>query len=197
MRRTFSGFGSLPGRVQYNFSKSMQPDQASFLLQTLLPKLEREHQLTRQILAAVPPEKGDYRPDAASMSAFELASHIATAELRFLDGAAAGLINFGGSGKPETVRNTADVAAWYTETFAAHMARVKQLTGEALSKMLDFRGMFQISAVDTLDLALRHSIHHRGQLSVYLRPMGAKVPSIYGESYDAAEARKAKMAADK
>jgi uncharacterized damage-inducible protein DinB len=34
-----------------------------------------------------------------------------------------------------------------------------------------------------------HSIHHRGQLSMYLRPMGAKVPAIYGESYDSAQAR--------
>jgi uncharacterized damage-inducible protein DinB len=39
---------------------------------------------------------------------------------------------------------------------------------------------------------LNHSIHHRGQLSMYLRPMGAKVPSIYGESYDSAQARQAK-----
>jgi uncharacterized damage-inducible protein DinB len=36
---------------------------------------------------------------------------------------------------------------------------------------------------------MSHEIHHRGQLSVYLRPMGVKVPSIYGESYDAKQAR--------
>jgi uncharacterized damage-inducible protein DinB len=40
-----------------------------------------------------------------------------------------------------------------------------------------------------VQLGVSHSIHHRGQLSTYLRPMGAKVPSIYGESYDAREAR--------
>jgi len=40
-----------------------------------------------------------------------------------------------------------------------------------------------------LTLAISHSAHHRGQLSVYLRPMGAKVPSIYGESYDDAQTR--------
>jgi uncharacterized damage-inducible protein DinB len=38
---------------------------------------------------------------------------------------------------------------------------------------------------------LNHSIHHRGQLSTYLRAMGARVPSIYGESFEDAEARKA------
>jgi uncharacterized damage-inducible protein DinB len=42
-----------------------------------------------------------------------------------------------------------------------------------------------------LNFVVKHSVHHRGQLSMYLRPMGAKVPSIYGESYDATEARKA------
>jgi uncharacterized damage-inducible protein DinB len=42
-----------------------------------------------------------------------------------------------------------------------------------------------------LGFVTSHSIHHRGQLSVYLRPMGAKVPAMYGESYDSAEARKA------
>jgi uncharacterized damage-inducible protein DinB len=46
-------------------------------------------------------------------------------------------------------------------------------------------------AVMYLNFLLHHSIHHRGQLSMYLRPMGAKVPAIYGESYDSAEARKA------
>jgi uncharacterized damage-inducible protein DinB len=58
--------------------------------------------------------------------------------------------------------------------------------------MVDFRGMFQMPAVGFLQLATSHSIHHRGQLSVYLRPMGAKVPSIYGESYDVTQARLAK-----
>jgi uncharacterized damage-inducible protein DinB len=44
------------------------------------------------------------------------------------------------------------------------------------------------------EFSLRHSIHHRGQLSAYLRAMGGKVPAIYGESYDSAEAKKAAQA---
>jgi uncharacterized damage-inducible protein DinB len=51
--------------------------------------------------------------------------------------------------------------------------------------------MFQLPAVMFVNFVQQHSVHHRGQLSMYLRPMGAKVPSIYGESYDAAQARKA------
>jgi uncharacterized damage-inducible protein DinB len=38
---------------------------------------------------------------------------------------------------------------------------------------------------------INHSVHHRGQLSAYLRPMGAKVPSIYGSSLDDKEAKQA------
>jgi uncharacterized damage-inducible protein DinB len=45
-------------------------------------------------------------------------------------------------------------------------------------------GMFNLPAVMYLQFMLNHSIHHRGQLSSYLRPMGAKVPSIYGGSFD-------------
>ena len=56
-------------------------------------------------------------------------------------------------------------------------------------KTADFRGLFQLPAVVYLHTASIHSIHHRGQLSMYLRPMGAKVPAIYGESYDSTQAR--------
>jgi uncharacterized damage-inducible protein DinB len=54
---------------------------------------------------------------------------------------------------------------------------------------IDFRGILQFPAVVFVTIGLNHTIHHRGQLSMYLRPMGAKVPSIYGESYDARQAR--------
>jgi uncharacterized damage-inducible protein DinB len=68
---------------------------------------------------------------------------------------------------------------------------VAKLSNEQLIKIVDFRGMFQLPAVMFLNFVLHHTVHHRGQLSTYLRPMGAKVPAIYGESYDSAEARKA------
>lgn len=45
-----------------------------------------------------------------------------------------------------------------------------------------------------VQIGINHSIDHRGQLSMYLRPMGAKVPSIYGESYDARMEREARQA---
>jgi uncharacterized damage-inducible protein DinB len=44
--------------------------------------------------------------------------------------------------------------------------------------------MLKMPAVEFLSLTLRHSAHHRGQLSAYLRAMGGKVPPIYGPTAD-------------
>lgn len=68
---------------------------------------------------------------------------------------------------------------------------VTKLSGEQLIKMVDFRRLFERSAYTFLQTGLLHTVHHRGQLSTYLRPMGHQVPAIYGESYDSAEAKKA------
>ena len=73
--------------------------------------------------------------------------------------------------------------------FKANLKQIEGLSGEQLTQSVDFRGMFQMPAVSFLTLSQNHTIHHRGQLSTYLRPMGGKVPSIYGESVDAAQAR--------
>ena len=75
-------------------------------------------------------------------------------------------------------------------SFSGDAGRVAALTADQLLKIVDFRGISQLPAVIYLHTASIHSIHHRGQLSTYLRPMGAKVPAIYGESYDSAQAKK-------
>ncbi len=172
----------------------LQPEQATFLLQIALPALKNEHRVTRKIIEAVPADQGDYRPDAVSKTALELAWHIASAENFFMDAVAAGEFNHTGGTRPDAVRNAADVAAWYGAAFHTNFDRLTRLSSEQLLKIVDFRGRFQYPAVMYLQFAINHSIHHRGQLSVYLRPMGAKVPSIYGESYDDAQTRKAVQA---
>jgi uncharacterized damage-inducible protein DinB len=166
-------------------------DQAKFLLGMSLPRLDIEHQTTKRVIEAVPLDKGDYRPDPVSKSALELAWHIVAAEQRFLSGISAGAFDFAPINRPDTIGNSAQIAAWFDESFAKNVAQLRQLTGEQLAKLIDFRGMFQFPGVMYLQLATNHTIHHRGQLSMYLRPTGAKVPSIYGESYDAAQARMA------
>lgn len=173
-------------------TQPMQADQATFLLHAIfLPSLEREHPVTRKVIEAIPLDKGDYRPDSVSKTAVELAWHIAASEKRFLEGIANGGFDFTPMPRPEAVRNSADIARWYDEMYQRVLARLKQLSPEQLLRMVDFRGMMQLPAVAFFQLAVNHMIHHRGQLSTYLRPMGAKVPVIYGESYDSAQAKKA------
>ena len=172
-------------------SAPLTPDQAKFVLGLALPTLKSEHQITKRVIEAIPLDNGDYRPDAVSKSALELAWHIVAAEKRFLSGIPVGAFDFNPIHRPESITNSAGIAAWFDETFAANLQKLEGVSGEPLAKMVDFRGMFQLPAVMYLNFLLHHSIHHRGQLSMYLRPMGAKVPSIYGESFDAAEARKA------
>src|SRR5262249_15755893 len=173
-------------------AQPLQADQANFLLHTIfLPALEREHPVTRKVIESIPVDKGDYRPDPVSKSALELAWHIAASEKRFLEAIAAAQFTFAPIPRPDSVRTPAEIARWHAEMFQTVLARLQKLSAEQLCKLVDFRGMFQSPAVVFFQLMLNHSIHHRGQLTTYLRPMGAKVPSIYGESYDAAEARKA------
>jgi uncharacterized damage-inducible protein DinB len=168
---------------------TLQSDQAMFLRQFLLGALEREHTTTRRVVEAIPNDKGDYRPDSIVKCANDLAWHIVGAEHRFMDAVVNGAFDFTSPGRPAELQTSADIARWYAATFSRDAQRVASLPVDALMRVVDFRGIFQLPAVTYLQTAQMHSIHHRGQLSMYLRPMGAKVPAIYGESYDSAQAK--------
>lgn len=159
----------------------MNPEQAAFLAQVFVQGLEREYETTKKVIAAVPEGKKDYCPDPNARSAFDLASHIATSEVWFLDGIANGEFASGEAPKFGTI---AEVLAFYEKQFPAGLAKVKALPPENLAKMIPAFGMLNLPAVAYLGFLNNHSIHHRGQLAVYLRPMGSKVPSIYGGSHD-------------
>lgn len=170
-------------------SPQLTPDQAKFVLGLALPMLKKEHETTRRVIEAIPLDQGNYRPDAISKTALELAWHIAATEQRFFSAISGGAFDFSPIPRPDTITNSAGISAWFDESFAANLRKLEGLSGEALIKVMDFRGMFQLPAVGFIQLAMSHSIHHRGQLSMYLRPMGARVPAIYGESYDVTQAR--------
>jgi uncharacterized damage-inducible protein DinB len=167
----------------------LTPEQALFLLHNTLPTVEREQQTTLSLIETVPADKADYQPDPNARSAFDLCWHIASSENFFLKSVAAGAFDFTPGETPKTLP---EVVSFYKETFATNVAALKAMTGEQLAKIVDFRGMMQLPAVSFLTFDINHAIHHRGQLSVYLRPMGAKVPAIYGESYDSKIAKAAK-----
>jgi uncharacterized damage-inducible protein DinB len=183
---------AVDGTKNYNVGMSSpQPDQSLFLLETLLGGLRSEQPVTRRVIEAMPADKSDYRPDAVSKTGLELAWHIVNTERMFMDGIAKGGFDFTPFPKPEAVTTPAALGDWYSKMFDEKADALTKLSSEQLSKSIDFHGMFQLPAVAYLTFATKHSIHHRGQLSMYLRPMGAKVPAIYGESHDSALAKKA------
>ncbi len=172
--------------------QQLQSDQAQFLLNSVyLPGLKNEHRITRSVFEAIPLDKGDYRPDDVSRSALDLAWHMASVEMRFMAAVVAGEFDLSPRPLPDSIRNSKDLSGWYQDNFEPAFENLTKLSNEQLLKIVDFRGMFQLPAVMYLNFVLNHTIHHRGQLSMYLRPMGGKVPAIYGESYDSAKARNA------
>ena len=82
----------------------------------------------------------------------------------------------------------ADVIAHHKQSASAQLARIRAMSGDDLVRTVDMFGAFQMPAVQFLSLAVRHTVHHRGQLSAYVRAAGGKVPSIYGPSADTAVA---------
>jgi uncharacterized damage-inducible protein DinB len=176
-------------------AETMKADQAVFLLQNVyMGPLKNESRITKKILEAVPADKGEYRPEPAARSAIELVRHIAAADNRFVETVINGVFDTSPAMIPENVKTPAEIASWYEQRFAKNYEALTKISGEQLIKIVDFRGMMQRPAVTFVMMGLHHTIHHRGQLSSYLRCMGAKVPSIYGESYDDAQARKAAQA---
>jgi len=152
---------------------------AKGLLDFLLPQLREESATTRKVLAAVPVDQCGYKPSEKNMTGLELATHIATSETFFLNGVIKGEFEW----KNREFKDPAAVLAFYDETVPGLIDQVSSLTGKQLAKMVTF-AIWREPAITFLNLHLKHAIHHRGQLSAYLRPMGAKVPRIYGPSAD-------------
>lgn len=162
----------------------MTHEQAEFLLnQVYMPQIQNERKTTRRVIEAIPADKSNYKPDPKSRSALDLAWHIAASECFFINGVVDGKFEPGGA-KPDSIKTPADVVKWYDENIAKATAGLSALKGDKLTHSIDFRGVFNFPGIVYVGLMSNHSIHHRGQLSAYLRAMGSKVPKIYGGSAD-------------
>ena len=165
----------------------MNGEQAKFLADVFANTFEQESQTTAKVLAAVPDDKRDYRPDDKSRTAWELATHIATADVWFLDSIMDGAFNFDPEAEKKLTsgfKTVKDVVDFYNREFPARVSRLRATPPEQLAKVVDFFGVMQSPAAGLLIFANNHAVHHRGQLASYLRAMGSKVPSIYGGSAD-------------
>ena len=162
----------------------MQPDQAKLLSEALLANIEAESATTKKVLAAVPDGNPGYKPHEKCTAVMDLCWHIVSSEVWFLNSIADGQFVMGESKRPDNIQTSKDAVKWYEENLPPAVARICALGGDALAKVIGFAGIVEMPAVNWILLETNHVIHHHGQLSVYIRPMGGKVPGIYGPSGD-------------
>jgi uncharacterized damage-inducible protein DinB len=137
-----------------------------------------------RVLKAVPEDKASYRPHPRSMSAADIAWLLAS-EL----GDACEIVDHGQvTFVPRPAPSMPETIAAYEKNAEELEKRVARLTDAAWDKpakfLVDGKVAWEAPVGDMLFGFLFDAIHHRGQLSTYLRPMGSKVPSIYGPSAD-------------
>ncbi len=161
----------------------LNAEMAKGLAAMFVEMLENEAATTKRVLAAVPEGRLDFKLGDKGKTARELMWHIVTSEAWFGEGVVNG--DFAMEGAEEAAPATvAGIVAAYQARIPSVLERVKRMTGEQLARPVDFFGVYNLPAVMYLNFWNVHSVHHRGQLSTYLRAMNARVPSIYGGSAD-------------
>jgi uncharacterized damage-inducible protein DinB len=140
---------------------------------------QNESKTTRNVLARIP-EGSDYRPDPKSRTAREIAWQIVCEEKMLIDALESGKAEWAPPPLPATMK---EVVETYDAQSAATKERWKALSDERWGGTLDFFGSQQPASPMAWSF-LFDIIHHRGQITTYLRPMGSTVPQIYGPSAD-------------
>jgi uncharacterized damage-inducible protein DinB len=162
------------------------------LSEPIAAELRREAATTRRMLERVPEDKLAWRPHEKSMTLGRLAGHIA--ELPSLVVAAVNLdeLDFGGGNfQPFTATDVSGLLEKFDTNIAAAAEALEGQTDDHLLKTWRLRRgeqvIFELPRVAVLrSMGLNHIIHHRGQLSVYLRLLDVPLPSVYGPTADEA-----------
>ena len=160
------------------------------LNQTIIAELQQEANTTRKLLERVPEGALGWKPHEKSMTLARLASHVAELcgfielilkqdELDFASG----------DYKPFVATNVAELLERFDKNISTAKDLLKSATDEQLMKSWRMRQgervFFELPRIAVIrSMALNHVIHHRGQLSVYLRLQDVPLPSIYGPSAD-------------
>ena len=150
-----------------------------------LKRWEAEQPAFGRVLRAIPGDKLTYRPHERSGTAGGIAWQLAEEQRSLATILDTGVVQWETRPMPESI--DAIVAAWdtATENLRTKLAGVDAAKWDGEAKMMMGENAVWTDTVGGMLWGfLLDMIHHRGQLSAYLRPMGAKVPSIYGPSAD-------------
>jgi uncharacterized damage-inducible protein DinB len=165
----------------------MTPEQAKAAAEMLATVWEGEFAATCAVLAAVKDDNRDYKPDPKSRTAWQLATHLAQADIWFMDSVIKGAFEWNQDEVTKTeaqFKRVSDIVDFYKKTFPEKLRALRAMPGDKLTQNMNFFGNFNWPAVQYIGFANNHSMHHRGQLAAYLRAMGSRVPNIYGPSAD-------------
>lgn len=140
---------------------------------------KKEAKTTRNVLARIP-EGCDYKPDPKSRTAQDIAWQIINEERMLIDALENGTAEWNAAPTPKAM---SDVLATYERQSEEVIRRLEALPEERWNGTLQFFGSDRPAAPMAWSF-LFDIVHHRGQITTYLRPMGSTVPSIYGPSAD-------------
>jgi uncharacterized damage-inducible protein DinB len=138
-----------------------------------------ESKTTRNVFARIP-DGSDYRPDAKSRTAQQIAWQIVCEEKMIIDALESGTVEWAPAPMPASMK---DVLHAYEQQSAAMVARWAALPAARWDGELEFFGKKRPASPMAWSF-LFDIVHHRGQITTYLRPMGSTVPQIYGPSGD-------------
>jgi uncharacterized damage-inducible protein DinB len=156
--------------------------------QMLVDAIKDETARTRRLLNAYPESASELRPHETCQSARELA-HTFCVEAGISAAAVNGTLDVSKMGSmPPAPAKWGDVLTAFDAAYADLINALERTSDAQMADAVTFptgpKQMGQVPRLALVQYMLNDQIHHRGQLSVYLRMSGAKVPSIYGPSKD-------------
>ena len=158
--------------------------------ESLAAELKAEAATTRKLLERVPQDSLAWKPHDKSMTLGRLAGHVAELPGLFAMVLTEDDLDFGsGKYQPFNPENASELAEFFDQRVAGALDAFSNQPGEAFARTWRMRNgervLLELPRVVALrSIGLNHLIHHRGQLSVYLRLLDVPVPSIYGPSAD-------------
>jgi len=162
----------------------MDAQTAAGIRDFLLSKLEHEHKSSLRVIEHLPENELGYTPHEKLRPFGELAHHMYAAGLFFTGIMKEGGMPASGGDAPKIPGTKKDLLQACDVLNRDAVANAMSLSGGDLVKPIPLGNFGTFPALNYLDMHVSHIIHHRAQLAVYLREMGAKVPATYGDSAD-------------
>ncbi len=121
-------------RAEVTTMPGLTPETATGALHMALMSIKKEHPTTKAVLAAIPANGGDYKPEPAARTALEIAWHIVASEHRFFGSVTKGFFDVTPNPKPDSLKTGADIAKYYDDLLPQVHAALAGLTGEHLGQ---------------------------------------------------------------